>query len=59
MSDTSSSEIDRCSECGEPIEGQALYKPSDITTTEDGLEFVEDPDGPFCDTDCRRDYDGE
>lgn len=48
-----------CQNCGDRIDGQPLYHQSDITAGEDGLEFVDDPDGPFCSVNCRGDHDGE
>jgi hypothetical protein len=55
----SASEVLRCSNCDDEIDGQPLYPSSDIKPTDDGLKYVEDPDGPFCDAGCRREYDGE
>lgn len=59
MSPDADFESEVCQQCGDGIEGQPLYPVSDIEPTEDGLTYVEDPDGPFCGIDCRRDYDGE
>lgn len=50
---------ERCSQCGEKIDGQPLYPSSDIQMGEGGLEYADDPDGPFCDVDCRREFDAE
>lgn len=48
-----------CQQCRAEIEGQPLYPSRDITMGEGGLEYAEDPDGPFCDVDCRAAYDEE
>lgn len=51
--------IERCSQCGEEIDGQPLYPSRDLTADADQLTYVDDPDGPFCGVACRREYDAE
>lgn len=53
------SEDEPCSNCGGEIEDDPLFPSRDVQMGEDGLEYVEDPDGPFCDIGCRREFDGE
>lgn len=50
---------ERCASCGDTIDGQPLYPSRDIQKGPNGLEYVDEPDGPFCGRDCRRDFDGE
>jgi len=48
-----------CQYCGEEIDDLPLYPSRDIEPTDGGFKPVDDPDGPFCSGDCRRDFDDE
>lgn len=57
----SESDTEQCSNCGKviPDDSQPLYASDDVVLTEDGVEYVEDPDGPFCGVSCHDEHRSE
>lgn len=56
MADESEREI--CQQCSGVIDGKPLFPWTDMSIEDGSLVIVDSPDGPFCDWECRRGFDG-
>lgn len=62
MSDTTglTHELGTCQQCDGEIEGKPFFPARDLTSgIRGGMKLVPNPDGPFCDEDCRKKYDNQ